>query len=423
MDIHERQSFAPAERWRGFQFSTLVVCALGIFGNLSSLIVLIRHLNQIAGSRLLLGLAVADLGVAVSIASRTLSYVSYGNCTLTRVLDWWFLYCYYCSIYLTVLLSVDRYLHTAKPFLLLRINYHSILERVILAVFVVMLVASFPHLLGNFIHYYHGSHTARADRCFSRKFCNSSSIPRAYGGVLCSQDRYPFLLETEKRIYHRLKEALCDLAEEHNWDPDNENCPGHPVYVAADKYQPAAAVLFYHGSNGFWMSFCYVATSAMKYDVDFVKAVYLGIDLPLRFVIPCLVLVVLNIVLVRTVHKQHRHHCEISGTRAKSLLDLPALRSALGIVFVFLICHTGGAGLFILDVFRALMVDHKNGVVGTTVNVFLEEYLATMGLEMKYSALLLAAVNSSVNVALYCFFSPCLSPTLEVALLSLGDVC
>ncbi len=131
MDIHERQSFAPAERWRGFQFSTLVVCVLGILGNLSSLIVLIRHLKEIAGSRLLLALAVADLGVVLSIASRTLSYVSYGNSALTRVLDWWFLYCYYCSIYLTVLLSVDRYLHTAKPFLLLRINYHSILKKVI----------------------------------------------------------------------------------------------------------------------------------------------------------------------------------------------------------------------------------------------------------------------------------------------------
>ena len=131
MDIHERQSNAPAERWRGFQFSTLVVCVLGILGNVSSLVVLIRHLKEIAGSRLLLALAVADLGVVLSIASRTLSYVSYGNSALTRVLDWWFLYCYYCSIYLTVLLSVDRYLHTAKPFLLLRINYHSILKKVI----------------------------------------------------------------------------------------------------------------------------------------------------------------------------------------------------------------------------------------------------------------------------------------------------
>ncbi len=281
-----------------------------------------------------------------------------------------------------------------------------------------MLVVSLPHLLGNFVWYHHGSHTARADRCLSKEFCNSSSISTPERRVLCRQGRSSNLSATDQRIYQRLKKALCGLAEEYNWDSDK--CRGQAVYVPGDKYQPTAALTLFYGHH---MSFCHVGVSAMKYDVDFVKAVLLGLDIPLRYALPCLVLVILNIVLVLTVHKQQRHHCEISGTRAKSLFDLPALRSALGIVFVFLICHTGGVGLFILDLFRALMVDHQKGVVGTTVNVFLEEYLATMGLEMKYSALLLAAVNSSVNVALYCFFSPCLSPTLEVALLSLGDVC
>ena len=87
MDIHEKQSFAPTERWIGFQFSTLVVCVLGILGNVSSLIVLCRHLKEIAGSRLLLALAVADLGVVISFASRTLAYVTYDENWLTQVLD------------------------------------------------------------------------------------------------------------------------------------------------------------------------------------------------------------------------------------------------------------------------------------------------------------------------------------------------
>ena len=87
MDIHEKQSFVPAERWRGFQFTTLVVCVLGILGNVSSLIVLCRHLKEIAGSRLMLTLAVADLGVVVSVASRTLAYVTYHENWLTQVLD------------------------------------------------------------------------------------------------------------------------------------------------------------------------------------------------------------------------------------------------------------------------------------------------------------------------------------------------
>ncbi len=83
MEIHERQSLAPAERWRSFEFSTLVVCVLGVLGNVSALIVLCRHRSEIAGSRLLLALAVADLGVVTSVASRTLSHVTYGNNDLT----------------------------------------------------------------------------------------------------------------------------------------------------------------------------------------------------------------------------------------------------------------------------------------------------------------------------------------------------
>ncbi len=58
-----------------------------------------------------------------------------------------------------------------------------------------------------------------------------------------------------------------------------------------------------------------------------------------------------------------------------------------------------------LNVFRALS-KHNEGYIGTGVNVFIEEGMATMGLEMRYSALLLAAVNSSVNIVLYCFFLP-----------------
>ncbi len=87
MDIDERQSDAPPDRWKAFHFSTLVVCVLGALGNVSSLVVLKRHLKEIAGSRLLLALAVADLGVVISFASRTLAYVTYDENWLTQVLD------------------------------------------------------------------------------------------------------------------------------------------------------------------------------------------------------------------------------------------------------------------------------------------------------------------------------------------------
>ncbi len=178
--------------------------------------------------------------------------------------------------------------------------------------------------------------------------------------------------------------------------------------VSAVKYRPTLSFL-YEFDSAFGrlkkLDVCIVGESAMRHDIDFVKAVYLGLDLPLRYIIPCVSLVVINIVLVMSVRKAQRHHSDISKMASKSLLNMPVLRSAVGIVFVFLVCHTGGAGLFVLDVFRAF-ADHNTGVVGTTVNVFIEEKLATTGLEMKYSALLLAAINSAVNLALYCFFLP-----------------
>ncbi len=428
MDIHEKQSLAPEGRWRGFQFSTLVVCVLGILGNVSSLLVLGRHLKEIAGSRLLLALAVADLGVVTSVTSRTVSYVTYGNNWLTKVLDWWFLYCYYCSIYVIVLLSIDRYLHTAKSMLLRRINYNHILKRAILAVFAVMLIITLPHLLGSFVKYHHGSHTARANYCPGRNVCSSTPIPAPrHGFTFCDQRRNTTSLSSsDQKIYIRLTTQLCDLERKHNYTANE--CSGQLVTVPATKYSPSITVFYqFHSMStrcriGFRNDmrfpcsfgdklvytksiFCLVGQSAMRHDPDFVKAVYLGLDLPLRYVIPCLSLIVINIMLVVTVRKAQRRHSDISQTASKSLLDMPVLRSAVSIVFVFLICHTGGAGLFVLDVIRAFG-EHNTGFIGTTVNAFIKESMATKGLETKYAALLLAAVNSSVNIVLYCLFLP-----------------
>ncbi len=407
MDIHERQSDAPPERWRGFQFSTLVVCVLGILGNVSSLVVLIRHLKEIAGSRLLLALAVSDLGVVISVASRTLAYVTYNNNWLTQVLDWWFLYCYYCSIYITVLLSLDRYLHTAKSMLLRKIDYHRLLRRGILSVFAIVLLITLPHLLGNFVHYHHGSHSARADRCPSLAFCNSPTLPTGGNLTSCNENgSVTCLTQSEQDVFKRHMAELCVLAKKHNYKA--EACRGQPISVSAVKFTPSLNILYdMYNRDGllYRAKICKVGSAAMKYDPDFVKAVYLGIDLPLRYVIPCCLLVLINILMIRSVRKAQRRHSDITKTASVSIVNLPALRSTLGIVFVFLICHTGGAGLFVLNVFRAFN-KRKEGYIAAGGNVFIGEGMATTGLEMRYSALLLAAINSSVNIVLYCFFLP-----------------
>ena len=406
MDIHEKQSFAPVEKWRAFQLSTLVVCVLGILGNFPSLVVLIRHLKEIAGSRLLLALAVADLGVVISVASRTLAYVTYNNNWLTQVLDWWFLYCYYCSIYLTVLLSMDRYLHTAKPMLLLRINYQKILKRAMLGVFATMLIITLPNFLAIFVQYHYGAHLAYTHHFFScptEEMCKSSSHPRHV--TVCKSSlnygqSFTNLFEAAVEAYNATKAGLCSLSKKYNYT--SYACHSLLMQIPAAKFEPNINIKL---SNMDHVEVCRVGKAAMRHDSDFVKAVYLGIDLPFRYVIPSCVLVFLNISLVVSVVKAQRHHSDISGAPRKSLLDLPVFRSAVGIAFVFLLCNTGGVGIFALDVFR-LFAGSNEGPVGTTVKSFIGEHLATTGLEMKYSGILLAAVNSSVNVVLYCFFLP-----------------
>ncbi len=409
MDIHEKQSLAPAERWRAFQYTTLIVCILGILGNVSSLNVLIRHLKEIAGSRLLLALAVADLGVVISVASRTLAYVTYNN-WLTQVLDWWFLYCYYCSIYLTVLLSLDRYLHTAKPMLLIRINYQKILKRAIFGVFAAMLLITFPSFLAIFVQYHYGTHLGYvilSVECPIKESCMSSSLPHFYTSCQSPLDsdkgwRFTNLSETEVEVYKAIKAELCGMSKKYNYT--SHACGGHLIQIPATKFEPNVNIKFWDSSVNI-VEVCRVGKAAMRYDSDFVKAVYLGIDLPFRYVIPSCVLVFLNITLVVSVVRAQRHHSDISGAPRKSLLNLPVFRSAVAIAFVFLLCHTGGAGIFVLDVFR-VFADSNKGGLGTTVKLFIDEQLATMGLEMKYSGIFLAAVNSSVNVVLYCFFLP-----------------
>ncbi len=316
------------------------------------------------------------------------------------MLDWWFLYCYYCSVYITVLLSLDRYLHTAKAMMLLRINYSRILKRAILGIFAVMLVVTLPHLLGSFVWYYHGSHMASVPYdCPPDNYCNS---PPSDTIAYCNLPQGNMSSSDLMAAYSALKNDVCDQANRSIY----RGCAGEVRYVRANSLIPTINVLFefYHS----WESICTITVAPknlMRHDPVFVKAVYLGVDLPFRYIIPSLALVVLNIALVRSVLKAQQSHSDIRQTSKKSLLDLPVLRSALGIVFVFLICHTGGAGLFALDLLRAL-ANSVAGAMGTTLNVFLDPDSATQGLEMKYIAFLLAAVNSAINIVLYCFFLP-----------------
>ncbi len=105
---------------------------LGILENMPSPTILGYHVNEIPGSRLLLALGIADLGVVTAGTARIVVFLAYCYSLLPRDLEWWFLYCNYCSVYLNILLSVDMYMQSSKSMLLLRINYKGSLTIVIL---------------------------------------------------------------------------------------------------------------------------------------------------------------------------------------------------------------------------------------------------------------------------------------------------
>ena len=421
MDIHERQSLEPEYTWQCFNFFTVVVCGLGFIGNASSLFVLLRHQKDIAGSRPLLALAVADLGVVLSIAWRTIAYYTTGYSQQTATAEWICLYWYYCSIYFTILLSVDRCLSSAYPMLLLKINYTKLQGRIIAAVFPAVCLISLPHLLGFIVTYHHGSHSMIVDCYEKNEICNllsprnSSDREVSWTIMQCGNLSDSQNLSTSKvlKLRHipQLIDAWCNSSTENN----TSVCK--PVSASADKFTPhlVASLIFIPRGDyiepmkrtEFFLSICNSTPTSMRHDPDFVKAVYLGIDLPLRYSIPCLALVVINVRLLVAVYQAQKRHTRITGdTSQVSLLDLPVLKSVVSIVLVFFGCHTGGLGIYITDIMLALygktFESHSNG----NIAVFMKENSATDALLFRYTAYYLSAVNSSINILLYCLYLP-----------------
>ncbi len=145
----------------------------------------------------------------------------------------------------------------------------------------------------------------------------------------------------------------------------------------------------------------------MRHDPDFVKALYLGVDLPLRNVIPSVTLAIVNIRLVLAVRRAHIQHAEITGTTRVSLFQLPILKTVATIGFVFLICHTAGSAIFIMDIVRTFASSVTLGrYLHAETNILLDATVQTRVLVFKYLGFLLAALNSSINVLVYCAFLP-----------------
>ncbi len=419
MDIHERQSLEPEHTWQCFNFFTVVVCGLGFIGNVSSLFVLLRHQKGIAGSRPLLALAVADVGVVLSIAWRTIAYSTTGYSQQTATAEWICLYWYYCSIYFTILLSVDRCLSSAYPMWLLKINYTKLQRRIIASVFPAVFLITLPHLLGFTVTYHHGSHSMAVHCRMKNDICrllyhrtSSDNVPLML--VQCGNlsDRQTLSTSDPLRLEHipELLDTLCNSPTESN----SSTC--ERVRTPADKFTPHLItglsfdeIMDYNDTSDIhrlFLSVCNSTPTSMRHDPDFVKAIYLGIDLPLRYIIPCLALVAINIRLLVAVYQAQKRHKQIIGDSSPvSLLDLPALKSVGAIILVFAFCHTGGLGMYITDVIRAFYSQAIHGPAGNAA-AFLDESSATDALLFRYTAYFLSAVNSSTNFILYCLYLP-----------------
>ncbi len=414
MDLPEWLSETSPVVWKALRVSTIAVCVLGILGNVSSLTVLGRHLNEIPGSRLLLALGIADLGVVTAVTTRILAFVAYGYSRLTRVLEWWFLFCYYCSVYMTILRSVDRYMQSAKSMLLLRINYKRILKRATLSIFGVMLLVTLPHLLGNFIKYHHKPHFVTFSSCRAiTAECRHWEGNEEYLAMEfhCQGTTFRDLNSSDAERYHDIILSACRRQKSTNYTLCKE-----PINVQAPKFTPSLSASirdFIHrdGRRYTMIYFCNNPTDFMRHDPDFVKALYLGVDLPLRYVIPSITLVIANIRLVLAVRRAHIQHAEITGTAFVSLLKLPILKTVATIGFVFLICHTGGSAIFIMDMARTFaskttMGNIWHSTTGGTANTLLDATVHTPVLVFKHLGVFLATVNSSINVLIYCVFLP-----------------
>ncbi len=420
MDIHERQSLEPDYTWQLFNFFTVSVCGLGFIGNVSSLFVLLRHQKDIAGSRPLITLAVADLGVVLSIAWRTVAYYTTGYSQQTLTAEWICLYWYYCSIFFTILLSVDRCLSSAYPMLLLKINYTKLQKRMIAVVFMAAFIITLPHLLGFTIAYHHGSHSMEVPCSNKHEICNYLS------DRMLSDDEIPWTVDlcgnksdlqnlstSEVLRLKNIPELLNIWCNSTTESTNSTAC--QPVRMPGAKFAPHLIADFrtvkklINGTlevSKFLLTVCNSTPASMRHDPDFVKALYLGIDLPLRYIIPCLALFVINIRLLVAVYQAQKQHKRIIGdTSPVSLLDLPVLKSVGAIILVFAFCHTGGLGMYITDVIRAAYGHALNSPTGNTA-VFLDENSATQALLFRYTSYVLSAVNSSINVILYCLYLP-----------------
>ncbi len=404
---------------------------LGILANGSSFLVLVKNYKEIPASRLLIGLTLADTGVLIGLSLMGIIPILPdfdGQWKAQTAVIRCYRYFYFCSIYMTVLLSVDRYLVTSRPLKLRRIKYSRLQWGMQAAVFFVAILLVLPEFLGFAI----SSPTCRAHEVLTVVHSpDSVQLQRSnlnFINFLCSNTTKcmaEIVNDTAKEIkVFRFHEGFCSSLltpvpnEVDTLEPlKHLICNGDSTdfYLnTAFQSQDETDVTWYHqnfpGAKEHKTCYRYYAAynethgniriqpflpPALWSTRDFSLGYIFGVIFPLRYIIPSTVLIYTNIRLVQLVRSSRKQHSAALASRGKPSGKESHKTGILTTVIVV-------ASTFLLLNTLALTLDVWEVVVRNVD--FL--HLPTNFYDFPYITSVTSAVNSMVNIGIYCYFLP-----------------
>ncbi len=402
-----------------------LLCACGILGNSSSFFVLIRNLAVIPSARLLLGLTLADTMVLVSAFVLSLFHILTSmnlicwNDTWNRMQDVCFAtyyYFYFCSIYMTVALSLDRYLVTTRPLLLRQINYKKFQGRVQAAVFVVSLALALPGTIGRFIKVPICTHHETYDYYgptdpigYLYLFC-AHSVCNDTVTYVYQESMYPYdyrLDPTPSRrdcsrvrvdidVFQPLKRCYCN----------GEDCTTHDsrtfiIRKGTEKCFTYRAY-YYRGSLLMNVHEHVPFFRPLFLDSSFILGYSFGVVFPVRYLLPMVVLAWANIRLVQAVRRGQRAHRSLVENQERQApveaQDTGILKTAVTVSGGFLLLHTLALGLDI----SLLVHTFYTGPNSTPHSKYPRQAVTSL-----YQITIpISSLNSAINLAIYCWFLP-----------------
>ena len=377
----------------------LAICIPGIIGNAMSFTVIWKHRKWFPSSLLILALTAADLGV-VLMGMFVSVYVAGGfQCTTPdvfttcdiagNVMHVVYFYVYYCSIYSTVLLSVDKYLIITKPLMVMKNNY-KVFRRVCLGVmYVYVACLMIHHILGNFSRY------PQCDYPYLSPNVNDvmNTVSDAVNYTLVSpveplpgcNNTESFRVLSNGTIYTTNPEELIQPVIKYYWEGGKyiPKPPGPPLPGYFQLCSGAPCYKYFGSVTPEGVDFCtdICPVQQLQLDPEF-EAIYISLEFIFRFIIPTPILIYCNVKLVTVVRRAHAQREQLTGTRLN-----PRILNVVKIVVVII-------GVFILSHLAALILFSMAAARPPNFRLFIS------------ISLLFAVANSSANILIYCYFLP-----------------